>query len=406
MPIGKYRGLWTVDMIMNHPDRGPTRIRRRSPVQTRRGALAFEQELLAAESLTSRVPKRGADKEVGEFAAEYLARHVDLHCKYSTQVTIRSAFRVHILPYFGGWRLGDIDRPALAGFQATLLSGDRGKKTVRNIMSTLTGALRVAEEWGYIDDVPRVRLVKAARPSFRFLEPDEVQRLLAAAPDRWRIAFLVALRAGLRLGEIRALQWKHVSFDTAMIRVERAAWRGVIDSPKHGRTRLVNLSPGLATELGTFRRRRCRGDDLVFGRRDGGLLGQHWTCEALKKYSVRAGLGRIGWHVLRHTFATQLAAAGVGVVTIQHLLGHASVQTTMRYAHFVPGVGADAVSRLDGYADRSAGRFPARLGTFLEHGPSESGSPGPRNRETPDFSEVSRVGKLVTRTGFEPVYPA
>jgi site-specific recombinase XerD len=61
----------------------------------------------------------------------------------------------------------------------------------------------------------------------------------------------------------------------------------------------------------------------------------------------RAGLRRIGWHVLRHTFASHLAMRGKPMKVIQELLGHATMEMTMRYAHLAPAVHRDAVAALD-----------------------------------------------------------
>jgi site-specific recombinase XerD len=59
------------------------------------------------------------------------------------------------------------------------------------------------------------------------------------------------------------------------------------------------------------------------------------------------GLRRIGWHVLRHTFASHLVMRGVPLKAIQELLGHASIEMTMRYAHLAPDVAREAVKLLD-----------------------------------------------------------
>jgi site-specific recombinase XerD len=61
----------------------------------------------------------------------------------------------------------------------------------------------------------------------------------------------------------------------------------------------------------------------------------------------RAGLRLVGWHSLRHTFASQLAMAGAPLKAIQELLGHANIQMTMRYAHLSPEIARDAVQLLD-----------------------------------------------------------
>ncbi len=61
----------------------------------------------------------------------------------------------------------------------------------------------------------------------------------------------------------------------------------------------------------------------------------------------RAGLRRIGWHVLRHTFASHLVMRGVPLKAVQELMGHATIDMTMRYAHLSPHVAREAVKVLD-----------------------------------------------------------
>ena len=68
---------------------------------------------------------------------------------------------------------------------------------------------------------------------------------------------------------------------------------------------------------------------------------------ALNRITKRAGLRHIGWHVLRHTFASQLASAGVPIIAIKELLGHSDINMTMRYAHLAPSTLYRAISVFD-----------------------------------------------------------
>ena len=80
-------------------------------------------------------------------------------------------------------------------------------------------------------------------------------------------------------------------------------------------------------------------------KQQGALL--HRACE-------RAGLRRIGWHALRHTFCSQLAMSGADAKTIQEYAGHATLAVTLRYMHLSPGHKREAIERLDrARADRS-----------------------------------------------------
>lgn len=95
---------------------------------------------------------------------------------------------------------------------------------------------------------------------------------------------------------------------------------------------------------------RFRGE-LVFCQAAGVLLPDAAFVWALRRVSRRAGLRKTGWHMLRHTFASHLAMRGVPIRTISELLGHATIQMTMRYAHLSPNVARDAVNQLDVQAD-------------------------------------------------------
>ncbi|MBI1805626.1 MAG: tyrosine-type recombinase/integrase [Ignavibacteria bacterium] len=79
--------------------------------------------------------------------------------------------------------------------------------------------------------------------------------------------------------------------------------------------------------------------------------GKLWTYfklkNALKKFCLKAELRIIGWHKLRHTFASQLVAAGVSLKVTQDLLGHSSIAMTLRYAHLAPSALRSAVEVLE-----------------------------------------------------------
>ncbi|MEE8409159.1 MAG: tyrosine-type recombinase/integrase, partial [Myxococcota bacterium] len=117
-----------------------------------------------------------------------------------------------------------------------------------------------------------------------------------------------------------------------------------IVTPKNGRTREVPLSKHALETLRSYRHLR---GEYVFCQERGELLPTSGCVWALRRYCRLAGLRRIGWHALRHSFASHMAMRGVSVKAIQELLGHSSLAMTMRYAHLSPDVRRDAVAVLD-----------------------------------------------------------
>jgi site-specific recombinase XerD len=87
--------------------------------------------------------------------------------------------------------------------------------------------------------------------------------------------------------------------------------------------------------------------DVKYRHADGTIQRVREVSRTKRGAERRAGLRKIGWHVLRHTFASHLVMKGVPLKTVQELLGHATVEMTMRYAHLSSTVKHDAVAVLD-----------------------------------------------------------
>ena len=89
-----------------------------------------------------------------------------------------------------------------------------------------------------------------------------------------------------------------------------------------------------------------RRNELVF-ERDGRPISYSSAWKSLRKISRIAGVADTSWHDLRHTFASQLVSLGASLLSVQHLLGHSSIQVTMRYSHLGRDALRDAVKLLD-----------------------------------------------------------
>ena len=155
---------------------------------------------------------------------------------------------------------------------------------------------------------------------------------------------LIGLRTGLRQGELLALRWEDVDLKTGLLRVRQSVTRGHVTEPKSGKGRDVPLSDDAVAAFKT--QRHLRGP-LVFCDQDGTMLVKTECKWPLWRACQRAGLRRISWHVLRHSFASHLAMRGVPLKVVQELLGHATMDMTMRYAHLSPNIPREAVKALD-----------------------------------------------------------
>jgi integrase len=204
--------------------------------------------------------------------------------------------------------------------------------------------LVVARKRGLIDVVPDVEWLKNEKPEFDFLDFDEALRLLAKAEDEWRTMILTGMRTGMRLGELIALEWDDVDLVAARVTVRRNWVWGHFGTPKSGKPREIPLGDEVLAALKAHRHLRGR---FVFCDREGHHLTDTEVRHPLWRACKRAGLRKITWHVLRHTFASHLVMRGAPIKAIQELLGHSTILMTMRYAHLAPEVARDAVRLLD-----------------------------------------------------------
>jgi site-specific recombinase XerD len=159
------------------------------------------------------------------------------------------------------------------------------------------------------------------------LTPVEVAQLLAALEtDKHRAMVMLAYGAGLRVSEVCKLRVEDIDPKRMLLHVRHA---------KHGRERFVMLSPKLLATLRAYwKASRPAGPYLFPGRDPSKVFTRAAIHKAIVKAARRAGIKkRLSPHTLRHCFATHLLDAGTDLRTLQALLGHASLGTTMVYLH-------------------------------------------------------------------------
>jgi len=372
---GKVEEAWQVDFMFHHPDGRRQRVVKFSPVQTRRGAEQYERELRAS-LLNGTFGKENNGERcltLSQFAPRFLT-YSENNNKHSSVVTKRQILDDHLIPFFGNTPLDAIGPAEIEDFKAAMrnkTSAARARKeaptqaailkrkdvapkplslkTINNVLSALSKLLNLAEEQKVINQAPRVKLFgKLPKPTFDFLRFEEAERLIDAAEPEWRALLLVALKTGLRQGELIGLQWSDLDLAQGRLNVRRTIWRGVTDLPKGGRERTVDLPASAVDALKAHRHLRGR---YVFCQEDGQPLTEGKMKQPLRRALTRAGInreeGRIGWHDLRHTYASHLAMRGVPLKVIQELMGHVTIEMTERYAHLSPDTRREAVGVLD-----------------------------------------------------------
>lgn len=346
---GSSSSAWVVDIHYRHPDGRVQRIQKQSPGNSKRDAQDYERQLLASLLAgTYNTHDPAAIPTVEQFAREWLEEYVAVHCKPSTYRTRASAIEARLIPELGRLRLDEVGTRQLAKFVSGMQSAGSSAKTINNYLGILSSMMSTAVEWEVIKHAPTIKWLKTDKPEIDWLDFDETDRLLAACDEEWRVMLLMAYKTGMRLGELCALRISNVDLVRQQLRVVEAATRNQLTTPKGGRSRTIPFGNDLARELKSHMRFSALKGQLVFSLPDGGMLNRDNVKRVIPKACRKAGLrDSIGWHTLRHTYASHLVILGTPLKVVQELLGHASLEMTMRYAHLAPDVKHTAASLLD-----------------------------------------------------------
>ena len=352
------RGGWEVDIMLTIPGQPKIRDRKKAPVTTKSAAKRWgeERERQLIQHYTNPSADGNGDrpdvatKEVPTLA-QFFPRYIEGYCKAnrlrpSSIRTRTSSIKTHLLPAFGRTRLDRITAEQVQKFKAD--RSHLNASTVNLLLVYLRAMLTVAKEWGIIQASPlKLRKIKELDPKIRFYDFPEFDRLVVQAEALGKsnhlLTVLLGGEAGLRCGELMGLQWSDIDFENNTLTVARSIWCGHEGPPKGNRTRTLPLGPRLAEALREHR--HFKGPNVLWsnhGRPPTSTTVSEW----LKKIQQATGLKREGPHILRHTFCSHLAMAGVPVTTIQEFAGHRSLKTTQRYMHLAPTSAREAIEKL------------------------------------------------------------
>jgi integrase len=354
---GRYMGRYTVQTAT-----GP----KRRVVYGRTRKEAHEKLIKALADRDQGLVFQGEKQKVSAFLDRWLNGSVKGYVKPSTFESYERMIRNHIGPALGHKQLRTLAPDHVQYFYQSKLDNGLAPGTVRLMHGILHKALEQAVKWGA---VPR-NVCKAVTPpkpnpeEIHPLDAEQAKRLLEAAHEnRLEALYVLAVTAGLRVGELLGLKWEDLELDAVTLRVRRTRSQArsgpTFTAPKNGKGRSIKLTQWAVEALKVHKAGQnaerlkagnlWRDNDLVFCTHIGKPLDfRNLATASFKPLLEKAGLPDIRFHDLRHTCATLLLSRGHHPKLVQELLGHASVAITLdRYSHVLPGMGDQTAAAME-----------------------------------------------------------
>jgi integrase len=273
--------------------------------------------------------------------------------KPSSVKSAQSHLRTYIRPWLGHVRLEDFTCQAQQNF-VTRLSRSVSRKTVLNVLCTLSSMLNSAKKWNYcchpIDMRDLALPADQIRKTTRFFNGEEARKIIMLAAEPYRTMFAIAAMTGLRAGEVMGLQKADLDFERRIILVSRSAWYGKIQTVKSAASRApVAMAESLATMLKEYL--------ATWQENSGGFLflnrnGRPYAANKVVEYGLwpaldKLKIARAGMHAFRHCHASLLLDVGANPKVTQQQMRHSDARTTLEvYGHVIGDAQREAVDRV------------------------------------------------------------
>lgn len=281
--------------------------------------------------------------------AEFWEKHYMPYCRrHNSPSWIRrkeEVWRLYIKPFFGQSRMRDITPAKIEAYKRMRLDGGAKGPTINRELAILKNAYSLAEKWGFVEGNPvkKVKFFEENRDRWYFMTKEEAKRFLDQCPPETRPIFEFLLATGLRLSNVLNLRWDQIDLRHRTLRIEASSTKGKRELILPLSTWTLNILKRIPRHIRS---------PYVFCRPDGKPYKDLY--DGFKAALKRAGLPTtIRIHDLRHTFASWAIQAGVDIKTLKDLLGHATLEMVLRYAHLDLSTKLKAVDKVNLEAEES-----------------------------------------------------
>ena len=252
-------------------------------------------------------------------------------------------YKKRISPAFGHRRISEIGADEWSQFKCNLVSEGTSKARANRIHAVASAIYKVAVKKGYAlaNPMHKVDWFEEDLQDFDYWQFDESEQFLnwAYFLNHSRFVFYqLVYETGLRVSEIQALQRDCVDLVHGIITIRRAYCKKskkVAQTTKGANKRRLGINPSLVSAL--QKHLASHASEFVFCNKAGRMNSYIAIADQFRKDQALAEVRRIGFHEIRHTYASHYVMRGGNIYDLKDLMGHSAIETTMRYAHLSPG---------------------------------------------------------------------
>ena len=275
-------------------------------------------------------------------AQEWLENHAMIKKAPRSVATDRQMLRDNLLPVFGSLKLRCITPERIEQFIRAIRKNGIKDVTINRNLELLRSIFNycIKRRRLMYNPMTVVGLLKTQQPPFDFWNLSEANQFLAYVEAKYRngsqdlaIFYKFALNTGMRLGEILGLGWHEVDLENRLITVRRSYdsfQHKIKDTTKGYKIRHVPINSAIYDDM---IRMKSFGGELVFSTISGKPKDRSNITHYFQRDSIEAGVRKIRFHDLRHTYASHFMMNGGDIYHLKEILGHSDISTTMRYAH-------------------------------------------------------------------------
>ncbi len=245
---------------------------------------------------------------------------------------------------YGKVKIENFTPAKIAEIRDRLKDEGRSNATVNRYLSTLSSLFNtIVKEWMWLNANPcrNIKKLREDNARERFLTKDEISKLLAVAKQETKLPMypilLIAVRTGMRRGEILNLKWTDIDYDNGLIIIQRT---------KNGDKRSVPLTLEIKEALEVYGKVRRLDTQLVFPSPTKPSVPPEIKNE-FANIIAKAEITDFRFHDLRHTAASYMAMSGASLLDIASILGHRTMHMVKRYSHLTKSHERSVIERMN-----------------------------------------------------------